>query len=82
MDGWNGMDFVRKVSTATVKGERRPSSESEMGSYGTLLQSSRRYFWHSRYFWDAGYATWPLGPPHLLLALALFLLGLHRRQDL
>jgi hypothetical protein len=26
----------------------------EMGLYGTVLQRSRRYFWHSRYFWDTG----------------------------
>jgi hypothetical protein len=49
---------------------------------GTLLQRSRGYFWHSWYFWDAGCAAWPLNLPLLLLALALFLLGLHRRQDL
>ena len=53
-----------------------------MGLYSTLLQRSRGYFRHSWYFWDAGCAAWPLGLPLLPLPLALFLLGLHRRQDL
>jgi hypothetical protein len=75
----DGMDFMRKVSTTTAKGKR---VGREMGLYGTLLQRSRRYFRHSWYFRDAGYAAWPLDLPLLLLALALFLLGLHRRQDL
>jgi hypothetical protein len=82
----DGMDFV----CARYPRQRRkrkkelvfPSSEREMGLYGTLLQRSRRYFWHSRYFWDAGCTAWPLDFPLLLLTLALFLLGLHRRQDL
>lgn len=43
---------------------------------------SRRYFWYRWYVWDACCAAWPLDPPRLLLALALLLLGLHRRQDL
>jgi hypothetical protein len=78
------MDFVRRVSTTTAKGKKRvgitPSSEREMGLYGTLHQRSRRYFWHSWYFWDARCAAWPPVLPLLLLPIALFLLGLHCRR--
>jgi hypothetical protein len=85
MDGW-----MVWISCARYPQQRRkekkelvlPSTEREIGLYGTLLQMSRRYFRHSRYLWDAGCATWPLGFPLRLLALALFLFGLHRRQDL
>ncbi|KAI0264041.1 hypothetical protein BGY98DRAFT_1044267 [Russula aff. rugulosa BPL654] len=54
MDGWYG--FRAQVSITMAKGKRSSiiSSEREMGLYGTLLKRSRRYFWHSRYFWDAG----------------------------
>ena len=79
MDGW--MDGC----TTAAKGEKKlvlPSSEREMGSYGTLLQRSKRHFWHRRHFWNAGCAARSLGLPLLLLPLALFLLGLHRRVDL
>ena len=75
MDGWYGF----RAQGIHNNGERAPF-EREMGLYGTPLQRSRRYFWHSWYIWDARYPTWPLGPP--LLLLALFLLSLHRRQDL
>ena len=82
MDGWYGF----RVQGIHNSGVREKKSwyypPKEMGLYGTLLQRSRRYLWHSWYFWDAGYAARPLGPPLLLLALALFLLRLHRRQDL
>ena len=86
MDGWIEWYGFRvqgiHINGEKEKGELVLPSEREMLLYGTLLQRSRRYFWHSRYFWDAGYATRPLGPSRLLLALALFLLGLHLPQDL
>jgi hypothetical protein len=70
--------IVSKVSTS--KKERYYPRRD--GIYSILLQRSRRYFWHRWYLWDAGCVSWPLDLPLLLLALALFLLGLHRRQDL
>ena len=83
--GLDGMDFVRTGKAIHNRGERKerswycPPLKERSGC--TVLQRSRAYFWHNRYFWHEGCAPGPLGLLLLLLLLALFLLGLHSPQD-
>jgi hypothetical protein len=86
MVGWmDGMDFVRKVSTTMAKGKRSVSIillRKRDGAVRYSTQEVKEGFLAQPVLLGCGLSHWPLGPSHLLLALALFLLRLHRRQDL